>query len=95
MQEFNLEWDGNDIPGAISLAFHYLEMRDEIVGFIYASPKTLKKIILGAPNEVIFDYIPDGIGLIRTAYLKRKAMQDDVLLVMNMERNIELRLILK
>jgi hypothetical protein len=94
MEDFVIEWKAEDVAGAIKVGFHYLEMRDEIVGFLYACPNTLKRIVLAMPEEIRFDYIPDGIGFIRTAYLMRTSMKENVLKFYNDKRTIELRLIL-
>jgi hypothetical protein len=37
----------------------------------------MKRIVLAMPDEVNFDYIPEGFGMLRTAYLKFKPMADD------------------
>lgn len=95
MQTFIMEWDSSDIKGAIRAGFTYVESKDEIVAHVLANPHVLQKIVLAVPDEVLFDYIPDGIGFIRTAYLKRKPLKDDEIRFINQGSTIELRLILK
>jgi len=95
VESYTIEWDGEDILGALDVGFHYLEMKDQIVRFLYASPTNLKRIILASPGEVNFDYIPDGIGYFRTAYLLREKMRDGWLKLLNQERTVELRIVLK
>lgn len=63
-------WDGNDVRSIILDGFHFVESFDHIVGIIYASPATMKSIVLAMPDDVSFDYIPEGLGMLRTAYLK-------------------------
>jgi hypothetical protein len=63
-------WDGSDTRAIILDGFLFMEGLDHIVGIIYASPSTMKSIVLAMPEEVSFDYIPEGLGMLRTAYLK-------------------------
>jgi len=93
--DYTMEWDSSDIPGALKIGFNYVEAKDEIVGFIYACPSTLKKIVLSVPDEVVFDYIPDGIGMIRTAYLKRASIKDNEIRFINQTDSLCLRLFLR
>ena len=65
-----LYWDGSDLYSALLDGFDYVEGFDHIVGIIYACPRMMKKIVLAMPDDVFFDYIPEGIGMLRTAYLK-------------------------
>lgn len=90
-----MEWDSGDIPGAIKMGFSYIEAKDEIVGFVYACPSTLKDIVLSVPEEVSFDYIPDGIGMLRTAYLKRSSIKYNEIRFINQSDTIRLRLFLR
>ena len=69
-----LSWDGTDLKSAILEGFKIVECLDHIVGIIYASPATMKDIVLALPDEVVFDYIPEGLGRLRTAYLKFRPM---------------------
>jgi len=95
MQTFIMEWDSSDIRGAVRAGFNYVESKDEIVAFVLANPHILQKIVYAVPDDILFDYIPDGIGLIRTAYLKRKPLKDDEIRFINQGSTLELRLILK
>lgn len=72
-----LQWDGQDIRSIILNGFEFVESLDHIVGIVYASPSIMKRIVLAMPDEVNFDYIPEGFGMLRTAYLKFKPMADD------------------
>lgn len=65
-----MEYNKNNFKGAINCAFHYVESYDFMVGTIYSSPDLIKALVLEFPNEVKFDYIHQGIGTFRTAYLK-------------------------
>ena len=94
MDCYTMEWDARDIPGAIRMGFSYIEAKDEIVGFIYACPATIKSIVLSVPEEVIFDYIPDGIGMIRTAYLKRSPLSPNEIRFINQSDSVRLRIFL-
>lgn len=73
MESFRAEWNSGDLKGAIKLGFSFIELKDKIVGFIHIHPSLIKPLLLSAPEEDIhFDYIPEGVGMIRTAYLKYK-----------------------
>ena len=90
-----MEWDNSDLKGGVMMAFSYMEKRDEIVGAIYGSPQIMKEIVLAMPDEVHFDYIPEGFGILRTAYLKFKPVsRSNELRFINQEKTVELRLIL-
>jgi hypothetical protein len=95
MDSYTMEWDAKDIPGAIKMAFNYIEAKDEIVGFVYACPSTIKTLVLSIPDDIDFDYIPDGIGMIRTAYLKRASINQNEIRFVNQSDSIRLRLFLK
>ena len=96
MRTFKLEWDSDDIAGAVLLGFDYMERRDEIVGSMYACPAVLKEIVLALPNEVEFAYIPEGFGMFRTAYLKFKpSVKENEIRFVNQEKTTELRLFLQ
>jgi hypothetical protein len=84
-----------DIAGAVLMGFEYMERMDQIVGVIYVSPSTAKKIVIAMPDEVHFDYIPEGIGMVRTAYLKFKpTVRGDELRFLNQDETVEVRVIL-
>jgi hypothetical protein len=70
-------WDGVSIKSVVDTGFLKMETQDHIVGIIYADPSMVKRIILAIPDEVFFDYIPEGVGLLRTAYLKMRPMPYD------------------
>lgn len=92
---YQIEWDNTDIKGAIQCGFSYMELRDEIVGTIYLTPSVAKRIVLALPDEVFFDYIPEGIGRCRTAYLKyRPNLRDVEVRFLNQHETIELRMTL-
>jgi len=67
-------WDGLEIKAVLCAGFERMESMDHIVGVIYAVPSMVKKIVLAMPTEVVFDYIPEGVGCFRTAYLKMRPM---------------------
>ena len=69
MEISKAEWNAKDIGGAIKLGFNFLEIKDKIVGFVAAHPSVMKALIIAAHDDITFDYIPEGIGFIRTAYL--------------------------
>jgi len=66
--------EGDDVRAAVLDGFKFMECLDHIVGIIYATPATIKEIVLAMPDEVSFDYIPEGVGRLRTAYLKFRPM---------------------
>ena len=59
-----------DLKKAIDQSFTEIELQDEIVRYVYVNASTMKKLILEIPQEIEFDYIPNGVGYLRTAYLK-------------------------
>jgi len=93
--DYTMEWDATDIPGAVFMGFNYIEVKDEIVGFVYANPAMLKKIVLSMPDDINFDYIPDGIGMLRTAYLKRASIRHNEIRFVNQSDSIRLRVFLR
>jgi hypothetical protein len=95
MQSYTMEWDAQNLSGALQMGFNYIEAKDEIVGFVYANPTVLKRIVLAVPEEVSFDFIPDGIGMYRTAYLKRWSLRDDEIRFVNQGDTVRLRLFLR
>jgi len=95
MKSYTMEWDKEDLHGAILMGFDYIERKDEIVGCIYVSPRILKDIVLSLPDEFDFDYIPEGVGMIRTAYVKFKpSVRENEIRFENQEKSIQVRLIL-
>lgn len=96
MQTYQVEYDAQDLKGAIKCGFSYMETKDEIVGTIYVAPNMAKNLVLSAPDEIHFDYIPEGIGMLRTAYLKYlPSVKDNEIRFVNQEDTLELRLYLK
>jgi hypothetical protein len=55
---------------AIDDSFTEIELQDEIVRYVYVNAATMKKLILELSDDINFDYIPNGVGYLRTAYLK-------------------------
>ena len=82
-----------DISSAISDCFTEIELHDEIVRYIYVNAATMKNLILEIPNEIEFDYIPNGVGYLRTAYLKfHPGLRDNVYKFSSENERITLRL---
>jgi len=74
-------------------SFTELEVLDEIVRYVYVNAATMKKVILEIPEEIKFDYIPNGVGYLRTAYLKfHPGLRDDVIKFTNYEDTLSLKL---
>lgn len=94
MDLYKLEWKSNDISGAIKIGFYYMEVMDEIAGFICARPEIIKKIILTFPDEFRCDFIPNGVGMLRTAYVLYKSLKWDEIRFINREKTKELQIIL-
>jgi hypothetical protein len=67
---YHIEYDKSEISRAIMCAFNYVEQTDDIVGEIYANPILMKEIVKAFIDDVEFDYIPEGIGRFKGAYLK-------------------------
>lgn len=96
METYFIEYDRKAIKQAMICGFEYLEHRDEIVGSVYAHSKLMKEIVLSSPDDVIFDYIPEGIGMFRTAYLKMlPSIRENEIRFMNQDMTVTLRMILK
>lgn len=96
IQTYYMEWDGTDLPGAVKIGFHYIESKDEIVRYLYLSPVLMKRLVLELPDEVKFEYIYEGIGMIRTAYIKYKpSIKENELRFLNQGKTQELRVLLK
>jgi hypothetical protein len=94
MEEFKLEWRSNDIKGAVRIGFYYLEVMDELVGFICARPEIVKKILLAFPDDFRCDFIPNGVGILRTAYVLYKSLKWNEIRFINKEKTKELQIIL-
>ena len=68
-----------DLRNAVCESFTEIEVLDEIVSYVYVSAATMKNLILRLPDEINFDYIPNGVGYLRTAYLKfHPGLRDNV-----------------
>lgn len=94
MEEFRLEWKSNDIKGAVRIGFCYLETMDEIVGFICARPEIVKKILLAFPEDFKCDFIPNGVGILRTAYVLYKSLKWNEIRFINRDKTKELQIVL-
>jgi hypothetical protein len=94
MEEYKLEWNSNDIKGAVRIGFFYMEVMDEIVGYISARPEIIKKVLLAFPDEFRCDFIPNGVGILRTAYVLYKSLKWNELRFVNKEKTKELQIIL-
>jgi hypothetical protein len=78
---------------AINDSFTEVEMQDEIVRYIYVNATTMKELILSIPGEIKFDYIPNGVGYLRTAYLKfHPGLRDNVFKFTTSGETVVLRL---
>jgi hypothetical protein len=95
MESFKTEWDSRDIRGAIRTGFHLLESKDKIVGFLSIHPTLMKSVILENQEDITFDYIPEGLGFIRTAYLRFKFGRPNEMLFVDQDRTEELVITLK
>lgn len=89
---YALEWPSYDIKGAVLIGFSYIEIMDEIVGFICARPEIVKKIIFEFPFEFKCDFIPHGVGILRTAYVKYKSIKWNEIRFINRDKNLELQI---
>lgn len=90
---FHMEFDKNLIRKAFDCAFHYVELHDDIVSTIFATPETMKKIVLAFPDEVAFDYVYQGIGRFRTADLKYlPAARENGIIFLNKQETFKLKL---
>ena len=94
MDLYKLEWNSLDIKGAIRIGFFYLETMDEIAGFICARPEIVKKILLAFPEEFKCDFIPNGVGILRTAYVLYKSLKWNEIRFVNRDKTKELQIIL-
>jgi len=77
MKVIEIEWDGQDARTVLFGAFKRMELMDHIAGIVYATPIMMKTIVMAMPDEVEFDYIPEGIGRLHTAYLKYRPLPTD------------------
>lgn len=94
MDLYKLEWDSKDIKGAINIGFYYIETLDEIAGFICARPEIVKRILLAFPEEFKCDFIPNGVGILRTAYVLYKSLKWNEIRFVNRDKTKELQIIL-
>ena len=94
MFKYTLQWPSNDIKGAILTGFNYLETMDHIVGFISARPEIVKKILFAFPEDFKLDFIPNGVGILRTSYVLYKSLRWDEIRMVNRDKTIELQIIL-
>jgi len=95
MQSYQIEYPKSNLKQAIQIAFNYIEVQDEIVGSVYVAPAMAKRITIELSDDVIFDYIPEGIGMLRTAYLKfLPSIKENELRFLNQEKTMELKLFL-
>ena len=88
-----MEYDKTLFKKAIECAFNYIELQDYIVGVIYANPSTIKRIVIEFSDEVIFDYVYQGIGRFRTAYLiYLPSVKENGILFLNQHETFKLKL---
>lgn len=91
---YYLEFDKNFIKKGIECAFQYIELLDDVVGTIYGTPQMIKKLVLAFPNEVEFDYVYQGIGRFKTAYLKYlPTTRENELVFLNRNETYKLKLL--
>lgn len=92
IKSVSVSYSPGDYRQAIEKGFNEIESMDEIALHVYANAKTMKDIIIEAPDEVEFDYIPNGIGYIRTAYLKfHPGLRDGSLKITNDTASVVVR----
>ena len=90
---YQMEFDGGLFSKAIECAFRYVEYHDDVVGTIYTTPDLMKKLVLTFPDEVKFDYVHQGFGIFRTAYLKYlPSVRENCLLFLNQHETFRLKL---
>jgi len=86
----------SDIKGvkeALNECFSEIEALDEIVKYAYVNARTMKELILRVPSEIAFDYIPNGVGYLGTAYLKfHPGLMDGVVKFTTDQETVILRL---
>lgn len=91
---YYLEFNKNFIRKGVECAFSYIEILDDVVGTIYGTPKMIKKVVLAFPDEAEFDYVYQGIGRLRTAYLKYlPTTRDNELIFLNRDETYKLKLL--
>lgn len=91
---YHIEFSKSYIKEGIELAFKYIEIMDDVVGIIYGHPDMIKKVVLLFDNEVKFDFVYQGIGIFRTAYLKYiPTTRDNELVFLNRNETFKLKLI--
>lgn len=96
MDTYLIEYDSKDVAGAIACGFDYVERRDEIVGLVMSRPYLMKQMVLASPEEITFSFVPEGIGMLRTAYLKMVPyVKDNEIRFINQDRTLCLRMFLK
>jgi len=88
-----IQWDGNDIGTAVLGGFNFMESLDHIVGIVYSCPHVMKDIVIALQDEVSFDYIPEGIGMLRTAYLKFRPLSDSEIRLVSQDGSITVRIL--
>ena len=95
MTSYQMEYPISDLKKAVQEGFHYIESMDEIVGIVYVTPPMAKQITLNMSEDVHFDYIPEGIGMLRTAYLKfLPSVKENEIRFINQDKTVELCLYL-
>jgi hypothetical protein len=95
MQTYHIEHSISDLRKAVSFGLSTMESHDEIAGTIYVTPDMAKRLVLTMPDEIHFDYIPEGIGMLRTAYLKfMPSVKENEIRFVNEHKTIEIRLYL-
>lgn len=95
MQSYQMEYPISYVKKAVEMGFRYIESMDHIVGSIYVTPAMAKKMTICMPDDIQFDYIPEGIGMLRTAYLKyMPSVKSNEIRFVNQGDDIELRLYL-
>jgi hypothetical protein len=95
MQTYHIEHSISDLKKAVAFGFITMESHDEIVGSVYVMPATAKKLILAMSEDIKFDFIPEGIGMIRTAYLKfMPSVKDNEIRFINLDKTVEIKLYL-
>lgn len=92
MNIYTLEWPSSDVKGAVRIGFTYMETMDEIVGFLCGRPEIIQKIILELPDEFKADFIPQGVGRLRTAYVLYKSIRWNELRFISREKTVELQI---
>jgi len=95
MEVLRAEWEAKDISGAVKLGFSFMEIKDKIVGFVSAHPTVMKALILATHSDITFDYIPEGLGFIRTAYLMFKFGRSNEIVFIDQDKTEKLIITLK